>query len=66
MSPQAQDAAWAKGHVDAVVVLGDGDAWRITATTSTGDHVLLRRADDDLVRLASAATVRRAYLAENS
>ena len=52
---------WTQAHVDAVVVL-DGEAWKIQATTSTGDVVLLRRADDDCGRLASAARVRRAYL----
>lgn len=67
MSPQRQASAWAKAHVDAVVVMSDdGDAWRIEATTSTGAVVLLRRADDDRTRVASADVVRSAYLANNS
>ena len=65
MSPQQHAVAWVREHAGAYVPLGpDAEPWRIVATS--GEAVLLRSADDDRARLASAETVRRAYLAENS
>lgn len=67
MSPKQLAREWAAQHLDAVVVLGSGpdaEPWRIQ--TTSGDAVLLRDLDDGRSRLASAETVRRAFLSENS
>lgn len=65
MTAQAVARLWVREHVDAVVRLGpDAEPWQIVATRD--DAVLLRDCDDGRCRLASAETVRRAYLFENS
>lgn len=56
---------WAQQHLDAAVQIR-GDVWRIIGATTSGETVLLRRADDACSRIESTERVRRIYAANTA